>query len=370
MSGAGVESQDLGGRSGFVPAWFDGGGPEEDVVISTRVRLARNLRGHRFPSHASLEEKEAIFDEVSASLRSPSRRKRVYEFEVINIGRLRKLEQHYLVEERVASVSLLNGEGTRGVARSADGKLSVMINEEDHLRIQGMDSGFCPKELWDMANKADDSIGSALKYAYNARLGFLTACPTNLGTGLRISCLVHLPGLVLTKTVDQVLQGASQMGVSTRGFFGEHSDILGNIFQLSNRAAMGLSEAEFIESASGTIKEIINHERAARERLMKDAKLEVYDKVSRAVGILRNARMLGFAELLNLTSALRLGINCGFFDGRNVDDLNRIVMLSMPAHLQVYINGISDAPPDIEVARADFARAFFAEKKSGKKKTA
>jgi protein arginine kinase len=175
--------------------------------------------------------------------------------------------------------------------------------------------------------------------------------------------LAHLPGLVLTKTVDQVLQGASQMGVSTRGFLGEHSDILGNIFQLSNRAAMGLSEAEFIESTCATIQEIINHERAARVRLMKEAKLELSDKISRALGILRNAQMMGFAELLNLTSALRLGIGCGLYDGFSVDDLNKIVMLGMPAHLQVYIHGLDGAPSDLDVVRADLARSFFEEKR-------
>jgi len=282
---------------------------------------------------------------------------------VINVGRIGKLEQHFLVEERVASISLIKGEGPRGVARDGGGKLSVMINEEDHLRIQGMDSGFRPGELWETVSKADDSIGGVLKYAYSPRLGYLTACPTNSGTGLRVSCLAHLPGLVLTKTVDQVLQGASQMGVSTRGFLGEHSDILGNIFQLSNRAAMGLSETEFIESASGAIKEIIGHERAAREKLVKEAKLEVSDKICRALGILRNARMLGFAELLNLTSALRLGIVCGLCGEYSVDDLNKIVMLGMPAHLQVYISGLDGAPSDLDVVRADLARSFFEDKK-------
>jgi len=362
MSGGGVEAKEAGKRKRFIPPWFDGGGPDGDVVISTRIRLARNLFGHRFPAYASIAEKEEIFDKAAASFRGSSRRKFVYEFEVINVGRIGKLEQHFLVEERVASVSLIKGEGSRGVARDSDGRLSVMINEEDHLRIQGMDSGFRPGELWSMASKADDSIGGVLKYAYSPRLGFLTACPTNSGTGLRVSCLAHLPGLVLTKTVDQVLQGASQMGVSTRGFLGEHSDILGNIFQLSNRAAMGLSEEEFIESTCGTIKEIINHERAARERLVKEAKLEICDKISRALGILRNAQMLGFAELLNLTSALRLGISCGLYDGYGVDDINKIVMLGMPAHLQVYISGLKDAPDDLDIVRADLARSFFEDK--------
>ena len=362
MSG-GAAAADTGKRKRLMPPWFDGGGPDGDVAISTRIRLARNLAGHRFPSHASIAEKEEIFDKAAASLRGPSRRKPVYEFEVINVGRIGKLEQHFLVEERVASISLIKGEGPRGVARDGGGKLSVMINEEDHLRIQGMDSGFRPDEVWEAVSKADDSIGGVLKYAYSPRFGFLTACPTNSGTGLRVSCLAHLPGLVLTKTVDQVLQGASQMGVSTRGFLGEHSDILGNIFQLSNRAAMGLSEEEFIESTSGTIREIINHERAARERLVKEAKLEVCDKISRALGILRNAQMLGFAELLNLTSALRLGISCGLYGGYSVDDINKIVMLGMPAHLQVYISGLKDAPDDLDIVRADLARSFFEEKR-------
>jgi protein arginine kinase len=369
MSGGAAEAQNTGRRKRFIPPWFDGGGPDGDVVISTRIRLARNLSGHRFPAHASIAEKEEIFDKAAASFRGTPRRKFVYEFEVINVGRIGKLEQHFLVEERVASVSLIKGEGSRGVARDSDGKLSVMINEEDHLRIQGMDSGFRPGELWEMASKADDSIGSVLKYAYSPRLGFLTACPTNSGTGLRVSCLAHLPGLVLTKTVDQVLQGASQMGVSTRGFLGEHSDILGNIFQLSNRAAMGLSEAEFIESTSNTIREIIRHERTARERLVKEAKLEVIDKINRALGILRNAQMLGFAELLNLTSALRLGIGCGLCDDYNVDDLNKIVMLGMPAHLQLYISGLDDAPDDLDIVRADIVRSFFEDKKGTAKRS-
>jgi protein arginine kinase len=363
MSAAVTKEKGADGPRRFIPPWFDGGGPEGDVAISTRIRLARNLSGHRFPAHASIAEKEEIFDKAAASFSNPSRRKPAYEFEVINIGRIGRLEQHFLVEERVASISLIRGEGSRGVARDAGGKLSVMINEEDHLRIQGMDSGFRPHELWEMMNRADDIIGGALKYAYSPRLGFLTACPTNSGTGLRISCLVHLPGLVLTKAVDQVLQGASQMGVSTRGFLGEHSDILGNIFQLSNRATLGLSEAEFIDAASDTIKEIIGHERAARERLMKEAKPEVSDKICRALGILRSARMLGFAELLNLTSALRLGIACGLYDGYSVDDLNKIVMLGMPAHLQLYVSSLDGAPEDLDVVRADLARSFFEEKR-------
>jgi len=340
-----------------VPVWFNNGGPERDVVVSTRIRLARNLANRKFPGRAPAREKQKIFQEVSAAFENAAKGHEV--FELINFGQIGKLQQHILAEERVVSVDMLRGEGDRGVACDKSRRACVMINEEDHLRIQGMDSGFRTFELWDLANAIDDFLGKSLKYAYSERLGFLTSCPTNAGTGLRISYLMHLPGLVLTKAIDQILQGASQMGVSTRGFFGEHSDVLGNFFQLSNQATLGASEKEFIESTSGVIKEIIEHEREARQRLMKEALLEVGDKICRAYGLLCSARMLGFGELLNLTSAIRLGIECGLHTGHTVEDINTLVMICMPAHLQLYISGLKDAPDEPDAVRADVARVVF-----------
>ena len=351
-----------------LPAWFDGKGPEGDVVISTRVRLARNLAGHKFPARASAREKQKIFKEAEAAILNLS--KQFGRLEIINFVKLKKLEQYFLVEERMASADMLKGEGDRGVACDVLGKFCVMINEEDHLRIQKMASGYHTFELWEAASRADDDIGRGLKYAYSERLGFLTACPTNSGTGLRVSYLMHLPGLVLTKSIEQVLQGASQMGIATRGFFGECSDVVGNFFQLSNQATMGASETEFIESTSKVIKEVIDHERKARERLAEGALLEVIDKVSRACGILCSARVLSFTELLSLTSALRLGIDCGIYNGHTVSELNKMVMLAMPAHLQAYISGSEDRYPDPDVARADAIREFFGKKKAVVKKKA
>jgi len=349
-----------------MPAWLDNMGPDEDVVVSTRIRLARNLAVHKFPARASARDKQKVFKEVSAALGGaamPCGR-----FEVINFGRLRKLEQHFLVEERTVSVDMLKGEGERGVACDATRKYCVMINEEDHLRIQGMASGFHTFDLWDVTSKVDDCIGKGLKYAYSDRFGFLTSCPTNSGTGLRISYLLHLPGLVLTKAIDPVLQGASQMGISTRGFFGEHSEVAGNFFQLSNRATMGAAETEFIESTSKTIKEIIAHERTARERLLRDAKLELADKVWRAHGMLCNARVLGFGELLNLTSALRLGIDCGLYEERTVEDINRLVVACMPAHLRMSVGERAAAAIEPDVARAEAVQAVFGKKKRAGRK--
>jgi len=349
-----------------VPVWFDRSGPEGDVVVSTRIRLARNLAEYRFPGRASTREKQKIFKEVSAVFEGVSTDSGG--FEVINFGHIGKLQQHLLAEERVVSVDMLRGEGDRGVAFDRLRQSCVMINEEDHLRIQGIDSGFHTFDLWETASAVDDVLGKGLKYAYSERLGFLTACPTNSGTGLRVSYLMHLPGLVLTKAIDPVLQGASQMGVATRGFFGEHSDVLGNFFQLSNQATLGASEAEFIEATSGVIREIVGHERAARERLMKEARLEVSDKVCRAHAILCGARVLGFGELLNLTSAIRLGIECGLYTDHTVDDLNTFVMVCMPAHLQVYIGGLKEDPPgEPDVVRADLARAVFPQSTTGRK---
>jgi protein arginine kinase len=354
---------------GRLPPWLDNKGPEGDVVISTRIRLARNITGHKFPVRASARDKLKIFKEAATALGGVSRQ--CGKFEVINFGQLRKLEQHFLVEERMVSMDMLKADGERGVACNQSGKLSVMINEEDHLRIQGMDSGFHTFDLWETTNRADDSIGKGLKYSYCRQLGFLTACPTNSGTGLRISYLMHLPGLVLTKAIDAVLLGASQMGISTRGFFGECSDVVGNFFQLSNQATMGASESEFIESTSKAIKEIIGYERDAREKLIKDAPLEISDKICRACGIIYSARLLGFAELLNLTSAIRFGIECGAHKSHTAEDINKIILQCMPAHLQLYVDGKDEPYAELDAARADVARELFgsAKKKTVKKKS-
>jgi protein arginine kinase len=345
---------------GLMPAWFDNRGPESGMVVSTRIRLARNLSEYRFPPHASSKEKQAIFKDVTSVFSAPL----FSDFVIVNFGRLPKIEQHFLAEERRVSMDMLRGEGERGVVCDLPGRFSVMINEEDHLRIQGMDSGFHTTRLWKAVNQFDDAIGKGVKYAYSGRLGYLTACPTNSGTGLRVSYLMHLPGLVLTKAIDPVLQGASQMGISTRGFFGENSDVVGNFFQLSNQATMGASETEFIESTSKTIQEIISHERGARERLLKDAKSEVSDKVWRAHGILSNARMLSVTELLSLTSAIRLGIDCEIYNELTIDDINKLIMISMPAHLQVYMTD-KGGYEELDEARADVARQAFT---SGEKK--
>jgi protein arginine kinase len=314
-----------------LPAWIDGTGPEADTVISTRIRLARNLANHRFPPHASTAERSAIFRKVAGVLAA-----RPFEnaFTVINFSAVGRLEQQLLVEKRAASPDLLSLDGDRGVAHDASHRVAIMINEEDHLRLQGIDAGCRPLDLWETLDPIDRHLGRQLEFAFEERRGFLTCCPTNSGTGLRVSFLMHLPGLVLTKSVDAVLQAASQMGIAARGFFGEHSAVVGSFFQLSNRATLGADEREFIDATLRTIAEVMACERRARERLMTEARLEVTDRIYRAYGILKYARTLSVTEFLNCASALRLGVDCGLFSKVTREGLNRTLLAVLPAHLR------------------------------------
>ncbi len=318
--------------SDALPIWFSNTGPESDIAISTRVRLARNLENHRFTYHANRSERKKVFETVASVLR----KEEFNAFSLINCSALSSLDQELLLEERLVSPDLLNVEGDRGVAIEENRYTSIMINEEDHLRLHSFDSGFKADDVWLRINAIDDLLGSYLPYAYEVRRGFLTSCPTNSGTGLRVSFLLHLPGLALTKTIDSVLLGASQMGISTRGFFGEHSEVVGNLFQLSNQATLGACEEEFLQHTQKIISEVIGHERAARERILSDAPLEISDKVHRAWGILLHAKMLSMPEFLNLASALRMGIDCSLFTELTLERLNRITLMTMPAHLQRY----------------------------------
>lgn len=348
--------------TGRLPAWFNNSGPDSDVIISSRIRLARNLEHRPFPYHANANERKLVYNEICGVLQHDSR---LPEFSMLNFSEMEKLQQQFFVEERMASPDLMSFEGERGVAYDPTHRLNVMINEEDHLRIQGLDSGYQPEQLWEVLNNLDDILGRKLRFAFDHRRGFLTCCPTNSGTGLRISFLMHLPGLVLTKTIDAVLQGASQMGISTRGFFGEHSEVVGNFFQLSNQATMGAHESEFLSSTQKIICEVINHEREARKKIMNEASLELTDKIYRAYGILLHARTLSVTECLNLTSALRLGINTGLFDAITIEELNRITLLSMPAHLQVFRQKNMDET-EISVARAELVRELLTKRKRKK----
>ena len=346
-----------------LPIWLSNSGPQSDLIISTRVRLARNLQNHRFTYHAGKTERKKIFDQIAGVL---SMHREFNSFSVVNCNDLSNLDQQYLLEERLVSPDLLGIEGDRGVAIEQTHHTSFMINEEDHLRLHSIDSGFKAEEVWYRINLLDDLLGHFLPYAYDPRRGFLTSCPTNSGTGLRVSFLLHLPGLFLTKTIDSVLLGASQMGISTRGFFGEHSEVVGNLFQLSNQATLGACENDFLEHTRKTISEVITHEREARERILGEARMELTDKIFRAWGILLHARLMTVSEFLNLTSAIRFGIDAGLFTEITIEQLNHLTLNVMPAHLQTYLK--KTVPEDqLDIHRAEMIKNLLSTEKKVKR---
>ncbi|MBD3346037.1 MAG: ATP--guanido phosphotransferase [Chitinivibrionales bacterium] len=319
-------------RVDIVPPWLDNSGPENDVVISTRIRLARNLDGRRFPGLASLFEKKTIYEEITGAIGQIEDYKSCPS---VNFCSLPEINRQFLVEERIVSPEFLHCEGDRGVIQIDSHRVTVLVNEEDHLRMLGMDSGYRPDELWDTLDELDNKVGRKLTFAFDSQRGFLTSCPTNSGTGLRVSFLLHLPGLVLTKTIDQILQAASQTGISTRGFFGEHSEVYGSFFQFSNHATLGASEENFLANTKKMIEEIIDHERKARKKIVRYAKDELIDKIYRAYGIFSFARIMTVDEFFNLASIIRFGIYSNLINIVSIGELNRLMLMVLPAHIQM-----------------------------------
>ena len=315
--------------------WLDASGPHSDVVLSTRVRLARNLQGHAFGPRARLNDQQAVLESVVGSLQ------KVHLLRNASMVHMRQAEERFrriLHERRLISRELL-GAGSEGpnpgaaVALSSTEPLSVMVNEEDHLRLQALVSGLRLQDAWSLVDRLDEELGAELALAYHHEFGFLTSCPTNVGTGLRASVLVHLPALVLTKEIGKVLQGLTQVGLTFRGLYGEGSEVVGNFFQVSNQTTLGQSEEDLVDHLERMIAQVIQYEVHARQVLMRDAAGVTEDKIWRAYGLLRYARTLSFEELMNLLSGVRLGVGLKLLPGLSVYTLNKIMIFSQAAHL-------------------------------------
>jgi protein arginine kinase len=244
------------------------------------------------------------------------------------------IERQVLVERHLVSHELCDGARPRGIYVSPDDRISVMINEEDHLRIQSLTPGFQLAEAWGLADAADDGLDATLEYAFSEDIGYLTACPTNAGTGLRASVLIHLPALVLLEEIQRVLKSVMQVGLNVRGLYGEHSEIMGNLFQISNQTTLGRSERDSIESLERVTRQIIETEERARERMLRDARTQLEDKVWRAYGTLRYCRTIQAKEVINLCSAVRLGVAMGLDGLCPLRVVNELLVLTQPAHLQ------------------------------------
>lgn len=334
--------------------WLSGKGDEALVVLSTRVRLARNVAGCRFPTTADTETKRRIvayFD--SAMGHSTILGAGTY----VKAQEISDLDRDFLVERHLISPVFLNGDTSKALFISPAEEISIMVNEEDHLRIQSLTAGFDPEGAFQQAMQYDTEVGKFLEFDYDADFGYMTACPTNAGTGMRVSVLIHLPGLVLTRDIEKVISRITHSGLIVRGFYGEGSDVLGNLFQVSNQNTLGVSESEILQQISRVVREIIEAEAAARQRLMDEAADMIEDKIWRAYGILKYARVLTSEEVMNLLSAVRLGHAMKIIDFLNVALINEVLLLSQPAHLQKYFG------QEMDPNRRDFVRAQLVREK-------
>ena len=340
--------------------WLDASGEHAGVVLSTRIRLARNLQGHAFGPRARVNDRGAVLEQTR---RAMAKVELLAGSTLLELPDLDHRSRGMLLERRLASRELL-GDVKVGPSRAtavllaAQDPLSVMVNEEDHLRLQGLVSGLRLKEAWNLVDRLDEELGQELPFAYHHEFGFLTSCPTNVGSGLRASVLVHLPGLVLTKEIGKVLQGLGQVGLTFRGLYGEGSEVVGNFFQLSNQTTLGKSEEELIEHLDKIVRQVIQYEDQARQVLLRDAPQVTEDKIWRAYGLLRYARSLSFEELMNLLSGVRLGVGLKLLPELRVYTLNKLMIFTQTAHLEQAAG--RDLPPtECDAHRAAYVRKIL-----------
>ena len=340
--------------------WLDASGDHAGIVLSTRIRLARNLQGHAFGPRARVKDRKAVLDQTR---RAMAKVELLAGSTLLELPELDHQSRGMLLERRLASRELL-GDVKTGPARAtavllaAQDPLSVMVNEEDHFRLQGLVSGLRLKEAWNLVDRLDEELGQELPFAYHHEFGFLTSCPTNVGSGLRASVLVHLPGLVLTKEIAKVLQGLGQVGLTFRGLYGEGSEVVGNFFQLSNQTTLGKSEEELIEHLDKIVRQVIQYEDQARQVLLRDAPQVTEDKIWRAYGLLRYARSLSFEELMNLLSGIRLGVGLKLLPELRVYTLNKLMIFTQAAHLEQAAG--HDLPPsECDAHRAAYVRRIL-----------
>ena len=338
-------------------SWLSAEGADSAIVLSSRVRLARNIKGLTFPPYADSQTKENVVHFVQSAV---EKSKELENGQFLLSEGIAGIDRVFLVERHLISPEFMRDNASCGIYISGDEKVAIMINEEDHLRIQTIDSGLTLMETLNRSMRIDDELSRTLEFDYDTDFGFLTSCPTNIGTGLRASVLIHLAGLVLTKEIDSVIEHITKLGLVVRGFYGEGSDVWGNLFQVSNQTTLGRSEFDITEALDKITKQIIESENRARERVLEEAKNEISDKIWRAYGILKHARVLTSEEVMNLLSAVRLGVALGTIDKVSIATINKLMLLSQPAHLQKHM-GLELEASDRDVARAEMVRGALAD---------
>nr|WP_295975120.1 protein arginine kinase [uncultured Bacillus sp.] len=321
-----------------VSSWMSAEGPDSDIVLSSRIRLARNIEQFKFPFAFSNEEASQVIQTIKNRMQDRSFSK-ADEMDLLIMEDLQPLQRRVLVEKHLISPHLAETSSHGACLLSENEEVSIMLNEEDHIRIQVLFPGFQIKEALEMANEIDDWIEDYVDYAYDETVGYLTSCPTNVGTGLRASVMMHLPGLVLTQQMNRIIPAINQLGLVVRGIYGEGSEALGNIFQVSNQITLGKSEIEIIEDLMGVVSQIVSQERNSREVLKKASGIQLENRVWRSFGVLAHSRIIESKEAASCLSDVRLGIDMGYIENISRNILTELMIVTQPGFLQQYSGG-------------------------------
>ncbi len=331
--------------------WLRGTGPESDIVMCSRIRLARNLNDFPFINRASRSEKGEIETHIRTAIAAVSDN-----LAYLELNQRSKLDLQFLVERQLISREHASADYPRGVAIGPHENVSIMVNEEDHVRIQAMHSGLSLHDVWEQINALDDQLEERLSYAFSSQLGYLTACPTNVGTGIRVGVMLHLPALVQTKQIDKVFRALQKINLAVRGLYGEGTQAFGDFYQISNQQTLGNSELELIRNLTEVVPQIIEYERTARQKLVSERRQHLHDQVSRAYGVLKTAHTISSEETMHLLSSVRMGINLGLIDDLEIPTVNELFIHTQPAHLQK-IQGTPLEVDERNVARASYLRS-------------
>lgn len=309
--------------------WIESIGTDEDVVVSTRLRIARNMKNYKFPDFIGEEEANAVTNSILNAMKDCGDKYRYY-----RIHDLTETERNVFVEEHLISPSLANTTKYGGFLLRDDEKATIMINEEDHIRIQVLLPGLDIVEGWEISSKIDDSLDGKINYAFDEEFGYLTSCPTNAGTGLRASVMVHLPCVTMTGHLNLIMDGLRKIGLTTRGLYGEGSKALGHFYQISNQTTLGESEEEIIKKLTKVVNQIVSRERSTRGYMLDKMKIQLEDRIFRSLGVLNYSRLISSAESMNHLSNVKLGCDMGIIKSMNSKDVVKLMMEIQPANIQ------------------------------------
>lgn len=332
--------------------WYTECGKDGDVVLSSRVRLARNIKGIPFPARANEQQQNKVLELCKNAVTESSTLKDSVKY--IDLSVMDDYEKQAIAERHLISPQMMDNNIKRGILLSDDNKLSILLNEEDHIRIQAMEAGFDLDSCFKQANLVDDLIEESVEYAFDEHIGYLTCCPTNAGTGMRASVMVHLPALSMSGNINSIIDSLAQLGVIVRGIFGEGSKAAGNIYQISNQYTMGETEEDIIDKFKQIVAEVIGKEREMRTRLYNANKYKLEDRFMRSYGILKNAVILSSSEAMKRLSDIRFGIDLGIIKDVTQENVNAVTYEMLPANIVQKYN-LTD-PDERDLKRAEIVR--------------